>query len=180
MRASALSQIRGRAVAVTLAWGVGVLVASCASIPPPIRLDANAGARELLVGDWVGEYVADEVDGRRGTIAFRLRERDDFAHGEVRMQPSGSREPHARAERSNPVSGKSAPPVAEWLTIRVVRGHDRSFSGELDSYWDPDRECRARTTFLGTSNADGIVGTFETVYDAPIARTFGRWWIRRR
>ena len=180
MRSSALSPPRRRAVAPPLILGACLLLASCASIPPPIRLDANAGARELLVGDWAGEYATDEVDPRQGTIAFRLRERDDYAHGEVRMRPNGSREPYARVQRSMPDSGKTAPPLTEWLTIRVVRGHDRSFSGELDSYWDPDRQCRARTTFRGTATDVMIAGTFETIYDAPFARTEGRWWIRRR
>ncbi|HEX5214028.1 MAG TPA: hypothetical protein VFV98_01125 [Vicinamibacterales bacterium] len=180
MRAFALSPSRRRAVAATLMLAACLLPARCASIPPPIRLDANAGARELLVGDWAGEYVTDEVDPRQGTIAFRLRERDDFAHGEVRMRPNGSREPYARVQRSMPAADKTPPPLTEWLTIRVVRGHDRSFSGELDSYWDPDRQCRARTTFRGTETDGVITGTFETIYDAPWARTEGRWWIKRR
>ena len=160
---SAALRSRRRVAVALAALALTVPAASrCASAPPPIRLDASAGAREVLLGDWAGEYVGDEVDPRRGTIAFRLQAGEDHAHGDVRMTPNESRAP------------------TRFLSIRVVRSLDGSIAGELDPYWDPDRHCRAWTTFRGELDGRVISGTFETVYDAPIPRTRGRWRVVRR
>jgi len=186
-----LLAVLGYVALVSVAWrrfspGVALIVLAasaagrCASIPPPIRLDANAAAREALTGSWAGEYVGDEVDARRGTIAFRIYANDNDAYGEVRMRPNGSREASARVQAANPTSGKVALQPKEILTIRVIRARDGHITGELDRYWDPDRECRAKTTFEGTLSGNSISGTFETVYDAPIARTLGRWRVVRQ
>jgi len=175
MRPAALNR-RARGWLLAVMIGIAVVAAGrCASKTAVVRMDADGGALEVLAGEWAGEYLGDEVDPRRGTILFSLIPGEDHAHGEVRMTPNGSRTPYARAERSRPTSGGGAgaePPA--WLTIRLVRARDGNITGELDPYWDPDRGCGARTTFRGTVSGQTMSGTFETIYDAPVARTHGR------
>ena len=54
------------------------------------------------------------------------------------------------------------PGVASILTIRFVRASEGAISGMLDPYWDPDRNCEARTVFSGTLVDWSIEGTLTT------------------
>jgi hypothetical protein len=159
---------------VLLAW-------SCASVSPPIRLEATPTALELLVGEWYGDYVGDDPPARHGTIVFKLVEGEDHAHGDVLMIPAGSTRAYERYH-SDPsaVVGRDAPRQSQMLTIRIVRTIDGSLTGQLDSYWDPDRDCVASTTFRGAIGDGVIGGTFTTKCGASGAPdTTGRWKVTR-
>ena len=62
----------------------------CASLSPPIRLEATPASLEQLAGEWYGDYVGDDPQARRGTIVFKLVWGEDHAHGDVLMIPAGS------------------------------------------------------------------------------------------
>ena len=157
-------------------------VSGCASFSPPVRLAATPAALELLAGDWYGDYVADDPQGRRGTIVFKLVWGEDHAHGDVLMVPAGSTRAYERYHGDSPMP-EPVGSRSEVLTIRFVRATDGPFiTGQLDPYWDPDRRCRAFTRFRGTLGDGVISGTFETRFAdaaAPEATT-GRWKVVRQ
>jgi len=61
------------------------------------------------------------------------------------------------------------------LAIRFVRARDSGVTGELDPYWDLDRECEARTVFRGTIRGKVIQGTYETTFRGTHQRSTGKW-----
>ena len=158
-------------------------VSGCASFSPPIRLEATPAALEQLAGEWYGDYVGDDAPARRGTIVFKLVWGEDHAHGDVLMIPAGSTRAYERYLGDQPPMPEPEGPRSQVLTIQFVRATDGPFiSGKLDAYWDPDRRCRAFTTFRGTIGDGMISGTFETRFadaGAPEATT-GRWNVARQ
>ena len=115
-----------------------LLVASCASVSPPVRMVATPAALELLVGEWYGDYVGDDPPARRGTIVFKLVESEDHAHGDVLMIPAGSTRAYERYHGDQPpVVGRDAGRQSQRLTIRIVWAIDGSLTGQLEPYWDP-------------------------------------------
>ncbi|MGH9259550.1 MAG: hypothetical protein ACRD08_06560, partial [Acidimicrobiales bacterium] len=69
------------------AAALAVIVAACASTPPPIPVTGTAGDITALVGEWIGEYSSPST-GRSGSISFKLSARGDTAHGDVVMIPA--------------------------------------------------------------------------------------------
>lgn len=66
------------------------------------------------------------------------------------------------------------------LTIRFVRASAGAISGMLDPYWDPDRNCQARTVFSGNLVERTIEGTFTTTFDCGSGEASGRWHVTRK
>jgi hypothetical protein len=168
----------------TIAIGLlaGSLVAAgCSAFAPPIHLEGRVADVRALVGDWHGEYVVFGASGRRGTITFILEAGRETATGAVVMIPAGSHEPYARnrIDRDTVVAGREYSISSEVLSIRLVRVENDMIRGDMDGYWDPDRQCVAHTEFYGLVNGTTIEGTFRTTYSAPFLETSGRWFVKK-
>lgn len=162
-----------------LAVGTFLAASACALNLPPVRVDGSPAALARLVGEWVGEYTSDEMDGRSGSIVFILDAGQNFARGDVLMTPKGSRGPYQRRDPDDPVTGRTLAVAAESLTILFVRAEDGTLYGELDPYWDPDRHCEARTMFQGVLAGNAIRGTYQTTFASPHSKVTGRWRVTR-
>jgi hypothetical protein len=162
------------------ALAIAAAMGGCASFAPPIHLDATPGALEALVGEWFGDYAAEGPYGRRGTIAFKLAPHEDHAHGDVLMIPEGARRPYERVFGNEPlVQARAVAPHSRLLTIRFVRAEEGSLEGQLDPYWDPDRNAVATTTFRGAVRDGVISGTFNTTFASEEEVVVGRWKVTR-
>jgi hypothetical protein len=168
-------------------WLIGISVAAsivlatgCREFSPPIHLAGRPSDVSALVGDWHGDYVAFGSPSRHGTISFVLEPGDETARGSVVMIPEGSHHPYERYRGDLPViAGQTYSPLSEVLSITVVRIEENMVRGEMDPYWDPDRECVAFTHFYGFIDGRTIEGTFRTTYNAPFGETTGRWRVTR-
>lgn len=167
---------------VTRALGAIVISVSCgcAYNPPLVTVEGAPAELEKLAGEWQGEY-AGAPKGRRGSIVFKLVAGENHAHGDVLMIPEGSDRPYLPYQREEPGQldrlSERAPRV---LTIRFVRAAEGSVSGTLDSYWDPDRNCEASTTFRGYIEADIVEGTFISICESGVGQTTGQWKVSRK
>lgn len=158
--------------------GLAVVVAlGCASAPPSVPVEGEAADLGALAGEWEGTYESGAA-GRRGSIRLTLVAGEDHAHGDVLMIPAGSTRPYLPSERSSGTAGLRTLPQV--LTIRFVRASGKAVSGTLDSYWDPDCECEAVTTFVGEIKGDAIEGTFTTSSARTAGLPSGRWKVARQ
>jgi hypothetical protein len=143
-------------------------------------LSGRAVDLKPLVGEWFGEYESTPPHPRRGTIAFTLAAGEGQAYGDVRMVPEGVLQPYERY-RGEPVHSWVAPRSAsESLAIQFVRAERDQVNGELEPYWDSDRDCQAFTSFRGRIKGRTIEGTFVTMYGRSAAETTGVWKVTRR
>ncbi len=142
-------------------------------------MDATAADVEMLNGEWFGDYLVDEPRGRRGTIVFKLIAEEDHAHGSVVMIPEGSTRAYERYHGDAPVPIRAGATLSQVLTIRFVRAIDGVVTGQLDPYWDPDRDCSASTLFTGSVQDGIIAGTFTTRFGTGVAEVSGRWKVTR-
>jgi hypothetical protein len=152
--------------------------AGCASMPP-VRLDATRTDLEMLAGQWDGEYTSPAL-GRRGSIEFKLVAGQNQASGDVLMIPQGSGTPYQPGSFEHPPNSPGNQPPWQLLTIRFVRASGGTISGMLDPYWDPDRNCEARTVFEGNLVERRIEGTFRTTFDCGAGQASGRWHVTRK
>lgn len=168
-------------------WLIGVSVAaavvatvSCGTFSPPIRMAGRPVDVSALVGEWHGDYATFGAPSRHGTITFVLDAGDEVAKGSVVMIPEGSHHPYERYRGEMPViAAREYSPMTEVLSITIVRVEENMMRGELDPYWDPDRECIAYTRFYGYLDGRTIEGTFRTTFSAPFLETSGRWRVAR-
>lgn len=148
----------------------------CTYVSPPIAVVGPPPDLRTLVGEWWGDYESEGPLERRGSIQFKLVEGEDHAHGDVLMTPVGSKRPYGRFAGE---PGTQIPLAQEVLTIRIVRVEDGTLRGDLETYWDPDRETTATTTFRGSLREDTIVGTFLTTFASSTLEARGRWRVTR-
>ena len=158
---------------------LGTLLMAGCSYMPAVQLEATPADLELLMGEWRGEYDSATL-GRHGTIEFKLTAGREQATGDVVMIPQGSDRPYQRATLENPPRGADGLPETRILTIRFVRASGGAISGMLDPYWDPDRNCTARTVFSGTQVDWCIDGTFRTTFDCGSGEATGHWRAERK
>jgi hypothetical protein len=156
-----------------------VAVGGCSVAMRPVRLRATPAVRETLAGEWRGDYRMTGHD-RHGIIAFRLKALEQEATGDVLMISDRFAWPYS----AFPSKGK--PPRREYdtesqlLSIRFVSADRDRIRGTMDPYWDPDRDCLASTSFLGSVDGDVIRGTFSSVCEDGIRTLGGRWRVERR
>jgi hypothetical protein len=131
-----------------------------------------------LAGDWRGEYTLGGHE-RRGLIEFRLKALEREASGDVLMIADRYGRPMTGMP---PREGTSHQPPAspQLLTIRFVEAVGGEIRGNMDPYWDPDRNCRAWASFLGSVDGDVIAGSFISVCDDGARVLGGRWRVERR
>jgi hypothetical protein len=154
---------------------VGAL--SCAYVSPPVAVVGSQPALRELAGEWWGDYRSEGPIERRGSIHFTLIVGEDHAHGDVLMTPAGSNRPYGRF--AGEPGTRQMPATPEALSIRIVRVEDGAVRGDLEPYWDPDRETTATTTFRGTLREGTIAGTFITTFASGALEARGRWRVNR-
>jgi hypothetical protein len=147
--------------------------AACAARLPSIRLEGAPDDLTQLVGNWSGEYISDTSLERGGSIAFRLQAGEERAFGDVLMTRQGARHAYEPYDPEHVIVRSLG--AAQSLAIRFVRARDGGLTGELDPYWDLDRECEARTVFHGTIRGNVIQGTYETTFRGAHQRRTGKW-----
>jgi hypothetical protein len=159
------------------AFGFAFITSGCVPMPR-VALDAMPADREILAGEWAGEYESAAL-GRRGSIEFKLQGGTDEARGDVVMVPSGRRTPY-QSHAYDDGQHARAMPSAEVLTINFIRASDGSLTGRLDRYWDPDRNCFADTTFSGRVALGIVEGTFKTTFDCGAGVATGTWSAKKK
>ena len=154
--------------------------AGCREFSPPIQLKASSSDLAVLAGDWHGEYVTSGSPRRHGSITFSLEAGAETASGAVVMIPDTSHQPYERYRSENPViAGREFSLLSEVLSITIVRIEENMVRGELDPYWDPDRQCIAYTRFYGFIQGRDIDGTFRTTFSAPYLESTGTWHVTK-
>jgi hypothetical protein len=151
--------------------------AACSSAMRPVQFEAAAVDWETLSGNWRGQYTVTGQD-RHGLIEFRLDALEREAAGDVLMI----------SPRGWPVTGMPPSDVTQrrphsetqLLSIRFVGADHGLVRGDIEAYWDPDRECRASAAFYGSVDGDMIAGSFVTTCDDGVRILRGRWRVERR
>ena len=156
-----------------------VSVVACAGNPPPVPVFASRADWEILGGHWSGGYKANP-SGRHGLIDFTLSASEEQASGDVLMISDDTRIPYRPYPPGDPRLGPVDAPYTQLLTIRFVRADRGQISGTIASYWDPDRQCQATATFLGTAQARVIEGTFTSTCEDGIRELRGDWRVTRQ
>lgn len=150
---------------------------ACASRLPPIQLEGAPADVAQLVGNWAGEYISDTAFEPSGSILFSLQAGEKHAYGDVLMTRRGADRAYERYDPEHP-TGRSVG-LAQRLPILIVRTKDGYVTGELDPYWDFDRECEAHTAFRGRIRGNVIKGTYETRFEGPFLRRTGQWQVAK-
>ena len=150
---------------------------SCAYVSPPVAVVGSQPVLRELAGEWWGDYRSEGPIERRGSIHFTLIAGEDHAHGDVLMTPAGSNRPYGRF--AGEPGTRQIPVAPEPLSIRVVRVEEGAIRGDLEPYWDPDRETTATTTFRGSLREGTIAGTFITTFASGALEARGRWSVNR-
>jgi hypothetical protein len=161
---------------------VAAFAAACATNPGPVPLVADPEGRELLEGEWAGEYASPQT-GRVGSIAFSLVQHDtgacgvhgEHAHGDVLMIPRPMNDPGAPdGEYQSPASNPQV------LGIDLMRVSGDRLTGYIQPYRDPETGLPVSTTFEGTIAGGRITGEFVTVNSKTGERYVGSWEVRRK
>ena len=162
-----------------------VAVTSCRVLPPApaIPIEGSAADVSAFAGEWAGDFWSKET-GRRGTIRFRLAEQADSGRGELEITFSPALSLLRNAAGADPKSEQPEPERSRPCTvigITVVRIESDSVRGTTASYWDPDCDCEARSTFEGKRSGARIEGKFSTIRASSDRRILeGRWQVDRQ
>jgi len=165
-----------RATAVFATSALTVLGAGCSFAMRPVRVDASPLDWDRLSGTWRGQYTVSGQE-RHGVIEFRLDARAHEAVGDVLLiAPRGW-----RATGMPPSHTMPRYPGAETqlLSIRFLAADQGLVRGDLEPYWDPDRECRATAVFSGSVDGDIIAGSFVSSCEGGLRMLRGSWRIER-
>ena len=144
----------------------------------PVQVDATFADWVALAGDWRGDYSIAGRD-RHGVIEFRLKAQEHEASGDVLMISDRSGWPVTGMPPRDGFPGR-LPDFSQLLAIRFVAADHGMIRGTMEPYWDPDRECRAWATFLGSADGDLVIGSFSSVCDDQTRILNGRWRVERR
>ena len=151
-------------------------LAGCGFAMRPVRFEAKPADWERLAGRWRGEYTIDDRD-RHGLIEFRLQAAAREAFGDVLMIPDRFSWSSGIPDRQRPYP----PPEAEsqLLAIRFVAAEGGRIHGSMEPYWDPERQCRASASFVGSVDGDVVAGALITVCEDGVRSLRGRWRVER-
>ena len=161
------------AASAVLAGGTG-----CSFAMRSVRFEATPADWEMLSGDWRGEYTVPGRE-RHGLIEFRLKGLLQEAAGEVLMFTEHSGWPITGMPPSDQ-AGRRPPRDAQLLVIHFVTADRGMIRGTMNAYWDPDRECLANASFLGSVDGDVIAGSFVSTCEDGVRVLRGRWRVERR
>ena len=149
----------------TFTLALAFVATSCAGQMPLIHLDGSPADLAQLVGNWTGEYISETAIEPQGSIIFNLQAGEEKAFGDVLMTRRGAQRAYEFYDPEHP-AGRSLG-QAQSLSISFVRAKNGFVTGELDPYWDFDRECQAHTVFRGQIRGNVIEGTYETKFRGP-------------
>ena len=152
---------------------------ACGLAMQPVRFEARPADWETLSGDWRGDYTISGGD-RRGSIMFRLTAATHEAFGDVLMIPDRAGWPYRGSPSAGQGAGRPHRDETQLLTIRFVAADQGMVRGSMDPYWDPDRDCRALASFVGSIDGDVIAGPFISVCEDGVRTLNGRWRVTRR
>jgi hypothetical protein len=152
-------------------------VSGCSYAMRPVAFEAPRAEWERLAGDWRGQYTIGRE--RHGLIEFRLKALEREASGDVLMIADRFGWPMTGMPPRDGFAHQP-PPSPQLLTIRFVGALGGEIRGNMDPYWDPDRNCRAWASFLGSVDGDVIAGSFISVCDDGARVLSGRWRVERR
>jgi hypothetical protein len=140
---------------------------------------SETGSTALLVGDWVGEYNSRET-GRSGSIAFSMASEKDTAYCDVVMMPKVHNVRVIPQDHPEVPSVKSEG-MMQPLRVRFIRLGDGRLNGTLDSYTDPECNCKVTTTFEGRfTDGKTIKGTYVTQGSGLPRTNTGEWKVVRQ
>ena len=144
---------------------------------PAVPVEGSSRDLRWLAGDWAGEFTGSR-DGRRGSIAFRLRGGQDTAQGEVVF--TGPTPPPGCTD---PVSVVTAPRAEGRIVLSFARVSvtDRAIAGWMQPHRDPELGCLMDTWFEGESRGDTLAGMyFSHPAESTASVRLGTWWAARR
>lgn len=150
--------------------------AGCGIAMRQVPFEASAADWEALAGDWRGDYTIADSD-RHGSIMFRLKAGSREAAGDVLMIADRATGPYRPAP--DPQRRPQAHDETQLLTIRFVAVDRGRVRGSMDPYWDPDRRCQARASFMGSIKGDVIAGPFSSVCEDGLRPYQGTWRVER-
>lgn len=151
---------------------------ACAYNPPPVPVEASRADWEILGGEWRGSYSTTS-QGRGGSIEFKLSAGEEQAWGDVLMIAENEKLPYRPFPPGDSRLGPTNTAYSQLLAIRFVRAVQGKISGTIASYWDPDRRCQAKATFLGEVKDRTIDGTFTSLCEDGVRRLQGRWQVTK-
>lgn len=158
--------------ATVVSWGCGLAMR-------PVTVQAKPADWEALAGEWRGDYRMSAYD-RHGTIAFRLTASDAQASGDVLMISDRFGWPYVGGPMRPGEPPGPMEPKTQLLSIRFVSAEDGMINGALDPYWDPDRQCWASASFLGSVDGDVIGSSFVSVCGDGFRSLKGQWRVERK
>jgi hypothetical protein len=133
-----------------------------------------------LVGEWRGDYVANDPSGTHGTLAFALAAGNSDAHGTLTINAAGADRAFERYRSEQIVfSTEDATPGPDLPAIQFVRLEGSTVSGTVDAFVDPACQCSAIMTLSGKLQGDTIAGTFRATYNAQRPDLTGKWMVKR-
>ena len=152
--------------------------AGCSFAMRSVPVAATRADWEALSGDWRGEYTVTGRE-RHGLIEFRLDALPQEAAGEVLMFTERSGWPITGMPPSDQAR-RQPPRDPQLLEIHFVSADRGMIRGTMETYWDPDRECQALASFLGSVDGDVIAGSFVSTCEDGVRVLRGRWRVERR
>lgn len=158
------------------------LLLGCGGAPAPagapVPVEGPARDVRLLHGEWAGVFL-DACGARRGSMTFTLRAGRDTAWGRVvsaaAPAPAGCTDPTSAATHADSTAGD--------MVLRLGRlvVAERSVSGWIESYRDPERNCPVDTWFEGRLEAgDTLRGMYFAHPELGDTVRRGTWWAARR
>ncbi len=144
---------------------------------PPVEVSASDFDLRPLEGTWTGDYFS-PTTGRTGSIVFTLQPGGTMAAGDIVMIPRSQVRMMA-IQDGRPMTVTALGMTSQVLTIHFVRKEGNQVVGVLDSYTDPECDCRVATIFHGAfRDPHSIEGTFTTsVLATNELRATGRWTV---
>jgi len=164
-----------------MAW-MAVIAASagCATLPARVPLVIDPAGKQLLAGEWLGEYESLGT-GRSGSITFMLVEHQDstVCRGDVLMIPRGANQAVQAIDGvSRP--GEQQAPDLRVLSIDLLKVEGDHVTGTIQSYSDPETGHPISTTFDGRITGDIITGQLVSVDGRTGREAVGTWQVSRK
>src|SRR4029079_10322360 len=112
-----------------------------------------------LVGEWRGDYAANDPSASHGTLAFALVPGNSAAHGTLTITAAGADRAFERYRSETVLFTEDATPGPDLPAIQFVRLEGSTVSGTTDAFVDPACQCSAIMTLSGKLQGDTIEGT---------------------